>query len=889
MSVREQTLNTRLGDRLAKLGLDAEPEVSTSSGRPDVLISVNGCRVAVEAKIGHYRQRGNEAKTQAKERVEDGVADIGIAVCYPDELAETGEITADSKLWTSVSEGGWQETTVRQMASSVRQIIEDSGDVDALAAKFRKGLEAAAGRLTPGQLREITEVSGGGLKDLRASGVRAALLVASAALFHARLDLHRNDLERPVYDARRADGTEYEGEWPPRKLIDCLTDCLNDSDPVVALVEAWDTILALDYKPVFETGIAMLSSPSQTAELTAFTVQACKTALVVSRNIAGLRHDLLGRVFHRILESAKHTGAFYTSTTAAVLLAGLAIPKGTDVSDYRLVDPACGTGTLLMAAAERIKQITGDRGESISRHLIENVISGYDIELAATHMAAVTLGLMAPDVSFRKMNIHRPYLGVVDGQARCGSLELYAGQMSLMPSPASEQVETGEDTLKAERHDLVIMNPPYTRDSLRHDHLGSVGEQAVKAREREIFKTTAAHRSGGSGMFMLLADRITKKEEGTVAAVLPAASMGAPSAAPVWRHLLDKFHLETVVVSHDPERIWFSENTNINEALFVLRRLNDRNRNNPTRFVRFWVNPADTASALTAVSALENSRAPARATLVEHPRDKILAGDWLPAKFLSDVLVDCTDRWFHNREINVVPLGQIAHVGPAGQGVRGTYDRSDVPDRYGHRALWFNDTTRTRSMRAVPDTYIVAKSGKQTAADRYWSQRGRLLLPTRIRLNTSRVVGVWLDEPLVGSGWVPVRPRPQAARRHPVEWEKAVCVWLNSTPGVLAQIFVSTPKMLSRPQMSIEGQRRIPVPDLTEEQIGWLSVVFDDYKDTMQERLSVVDGPRRDLDETVAWIIGIDVDDVKAARRELAREPAITGRRYESTTKEGTN
>ena len=886
MSVHEQTLNTRLGDLLKQLGINAEPEVRTSSGgRVDVLISVNGCRVAVEAKIGHYRINGEDAKNQAQARVEDGTANTGLAVCYPDELAETGEITADSKLWTSVSEGGWQETTVRQMASSVRQIIEDTGDVDALAAKFRKGLDTAAGSLSLVQMREMADASGGPADDLTSAGVRAALLVASAALFHNRLDQHRSKLERPVFDSRQPGEVPYKGDWPPRRL----TDCLNDSDPVGALVEAWDTILALDYKPVFETGIAMLSSPSQTAELTAFTVQACKTALVVSRNIAGLRHDLLGRVFHRILESAKHTGAFYTSTTAAVLLAGLAIPKGTDVYDYRLVDPACGTGTLLMAAAERIKQNADDRGESISRHLIENVISGYDIELAATHMAAVTLGLMAPDVSFRKMNIHRPYLGVVDGQARCGSLELYEGQMSLMPSPASEQVETGEDTLKAERHDLVIMNPPYTRDSLRHDHLGCKEEKAVKARERAIFKPTAAHRSGGSGMFMLLADRITKKEEGTVAAVLPAVWMGGPSGKRVWEHILSRFHLETVVVSHDPERIWFSENTNINEALFVLRRLNDRNRNNPTRFVRFWVNPADTASALAAVSALENSRAPARATLVEHPRDKILAGDWLPAKFLSDVLVDCTDRWFHNREINVVPLGQIAHVGPAGRGVNGTYDRSDIPDRYGHRALWFNDTTRTRSMRAVPDTYIVAKSGKQTAADRYWSQRGRLLLPTRIRLNTSRVVGVWLDEPLVGSGWVPVRPRPQAARRHPVEWEKAVCVWLNSTPGVLAQIFVSTPKILSRPQMSLEGQRRIPVPDLTAEQTGWLSVVFDDYKDTMQERLSVVDGPRRDLDETVAWIIGIDVDDVKAARRELAREPAITGRRYESPAKEGTN
>ena len=75
-------------------------------------------------------------------------------------------------------------------------------------------------------------------------------------------------------------------------------------------------------------------------------------------------------------------------------------------------------------------------------------------------------------------------------RARAGSLELFdpGGQMTLMPSPASEQVETGEDTLRDERHSLVIMNPPYTRDSLRYDHLGRDEEKAVKAREEELFR-----------------------------------------------------------------------------------------------------------------------------------------------------------------------------------------------------------------------------------------------------------------------------------------------------------------------------------------------------------------------------------------------------------------
>ena len=530
-----------------------------------------------------------------------------------------------------------------------------------------------------------------------------------------------------------------------------------------------------------------------------------------------------------------------------MLLAGLAIgsDEAGDAYDYTVVDPACGTGTLLMAAAERIKQVTGDRGRIMSKHLIENVIRGYDIELAATHMASVTLGLLVPTVAFDKMNIHRPYLGMAGNHVRAGSLELFdeSGQMSLMPSPASEQVETGEETLRAERHSLVIMNPPFTRDSLRYDHLGRDEEKAVKARELELFQDTAAHRSGGSGMFMLLADRLTKEDGGTVAVILPSSFLGAPSGRRVWEHLLQRFHLETVVVSHDPERIWFSENTSISESLFVLRRLDEHNRRAPTRFLRFTVNPGEVSGAFTVINALTFGHTPPNATVVEWPRERVLAGDWLPARFVSEYLIDRLGRWFTDRGIDVVPLGEVSHVGPAGQRIREAYKPSRHADKRARRALWNNDTELTQSLRGESDVYIAAKPGEERKAE-----------------------------------WSPARPKEHIS--NPRGWEKAVCVWLNSTPGVLAQIRVSTPKVLSRPNMSLGGQRSIPVPDLTEDQTLRLAGVFDGQRDAVQERLTSVDGPRRILDEAVSEVLGLGGEEVATARLELAAEPAVTARRY---------
>ena len=43
---------------------------------------------------------------------------------------------------------------------------------------------------------------------------------------------------------------------------------------------------------------------------------------LVSERVTGLRHDLLGRIFHRVLDTARYDGSFYTSTAPQSSLAG---------------------------------------------------------------------------------------------------------------------------------------------------------------------------------------------------------------------------------------------------------------------------------------------------------------------------------------------------------------------------------------------------------------------------------------------------------------------------------------------------------------------------------------------------------------------------------------
>lgn len=181
-------------------------------------------------------------------------------------------------------------------------------------------------------------------------------------------------------------------------------------------------------------------------------------------------------------------------------------------------------------------------------------------------------------------------------------------------------------------------------------------------------------------------------------------------------------------------------------------------------------------------------------------------------------------------------------------------------------------------MAAEPDFYIEAKSGKEPKAKNLWTKRGNLLIPADISLDTCKIVAAFSDLPLVGSKWVPVKPRQNVPK---YALEKALCVWLNSTPGVLAQIIRSTPNALRRVNMSIEGQRNIPVPDFTPGQIDHLAQVYEDEKGRNQQRLSDPAAPGRVvLDDAVAEALGIAKSLMKQVRKELSKEPAITNEQY---------
>ena len=921
----EDGIARRLRGLFRQRGLDADSEAGSGRGRAGLLVGHDQGRIAIECRLDGPDAKRQAVRDAAGRLAATGRIDAAFAVVCPPGCSEES-LRGGTDLWVSLVDGyaagsalgrrapgaggpedpagaiaraRWTRCTVAELADRMRNVHRDVGDPDTIACRLRDAVDAAAGMLSEDERWELCENFGIEPRDGECGPAarRIMLAVASASMFHARLGPHLLAM-RPEIDART--GRKFRGAWNP----ETLDECYRGPDTQSRLYDAWWMIRAADDKPVFEAGMGALDSSHRKSFGRAVRIVA-DWARYAAGQVGGVRHDIFGRIFHTLLGDAQFDGSFYTSVPAATLLAGLALPAAPPLGrleSFRVVDPACGTGTLLMAAAERLRAASpgGDAGYA---RLIEDVLVGFDINVDALHIAATTLGLLSPATRFDSLNLYRIPLGMEEGasSATAGSLELYAhgGLLPFIGRPGARPPRRpGEDDADplheyAYSADLVIMNPPYTRNDKRHDQLGKAAEEAVKRRESELLASSPVKldRTSSGLMFLVLGEYLCG-DTGTLACVFPLSSATAPSARGIRRFLAERFDIEYLVASHDPKREYFSENTAIAELLLVMRRkaggeggrapsAPGGSRSRSTSVVTLLENPSTAGGAAALAAGIAAGRPGRLATVDTVPARSAAAGDWSRVLFASPFLHRAYMDMRDGRRFEAARLGEAAGIG-CGRDVRGCFDVGQAPGRGARASMYGHDTSRVVSIENRPYAYLVPKRGKEARADLVWSRASHLLFPEKLRLNLAHVTAVCSPDETVGNSWYSVRLREGGAADR-LRWSKAMAVFLNSTPGIVAVLGARIPTVLSRPRFSIAGARDMPVPRLSAGQAAELAGAYDRYGREPIGRFAEPDDPvRRGIDDAVSSALGMPGEAVARMRRELAREPMCTGRRYEA-------
>ncbi len=658
-----------------------------------------------------------------------------------------------------------------------------------------------------------------GLAEAEGQGripVIAALLLANACLLHKRL-----------------------ADLPGMESLPKLGGLGGAKDPVADLRSAWKEILKRDYAPVFEPALAVLEKldfPERPEVPRRRLVSNALLSLVecanrVADSLSELGYDHAGPLYHRILPSAKSEGAFYTKNLSALMLARLALKQEfVDWSDpeavakLRIIDPACGTGTLLMAALHVIKarareaQQLDDGGvAALHRRLVEDTLCGLDINRHAVQLAACNLTLGAPTVDYRRMNLLTVRNGPQeDGSVRSGSLEILVAadrehSLRALSRPLRDLAGVEAEQVNRNREirfplselDLVVMNPPFTSNDKRHRQFDKVTVKQMQRHEMAIRDDLEARDAAAGGVidanslrtfFTPLMDRLLNQETGALASVLPVTACTNASGQPERRFQASRFHVELIITSHDPKALSFSENTSINECLQVARR-------------------------------------------------------------------------------RLEEVGLRHNVGPAGQRSRDSFTKCDAGTHGAARLFWSIDSKLRRSMLGTPEAWRIAKSGKEHLAARYWQQRSQVLVAQKYRTTTGRVTALWTPEPSIGSGWVPVAMRERDSAQ-------ALAAWWNATPTRLLLLNQRT-KLLDYPSWSLAQLQRIPIPKA--DNPAWPALAEAFRETGTMELLPLRDAERckarHIIDGAAASALNVSPREVADWRRRLAAEPTITNRR----------
>ncbi len=649
----EPSANNELGDLLRAMLSRCQVRSENTqliAGRPglqldNLITAADRAPVVVEAEYEAVGTAEADAAARLDLRVVDEIHPIeaAIALRYPDTVRFADNLRDalnNARLSYAVlyqdgsrfPESGWLQGSVADLADLIRLESVPQQAVEQAANALQQGIDRVSAILDDLDSRRprITADIAGLLGMINVPQTRrmAVAIIANAMVFHERIA-----------------GTQ---EGIPTLRRTCGPDVATPQDATLA---AWNSILEINYWPIFAIGKDILEQlPMEPAARVLRNLYS--TVGEVQQAGVDNAHDLTGRVFQRLIADRKYLATFYTLPASAALLARLAVAKLSGVSSFprkresgasdevdfdwsdadaisqlRIGDFACGTGALLSAVYEQIAarhERAGGDSATLHPAMMEEVLYGCDVMPSAAHITSATLSGAQPTVGYGKSRIYNmPYGRQSDRTVAVGSLELLNRDDQLLfhntSDPALRTSSAGDETtanvmveIREGSFDLVIMNPPFTRATNHEGEHANVVNPAFAAfnasatdqkdmgrRINRQGKDSCYHGNAGiASAFAALADR-KLKPGGVLAMVLPL-SVAAGLSWQGFRHMLAEDYTDLTVVSiaANGQDMSFSSDTGMAECLVVARKSADLGQSDqPGRFVSLRHRPKGFAEA----------------------------------------------------------------------------------------------------------------------------------------------------------------------------------------------------------------------------------------------------------------------------------------------------
>ncbi len=709
------------------------------------------------------------------------------------------------------------------------------------------------------------------------------------------------------------------------------------------LREEWDKILAVNYGAIFNAARNALDDRIPDTVGASVLSQLAATAERITALMLGNRVDFAGELFPLLLDDREETAAHYTLPETAELLAQLAVARMTPddwaseatVANLRVADLACGTGALLRAAYHGIRrrhESAGGNAENLHRAMMEESITGLDINALASHMTAA--GLSTAEIATEYHTARIAAVAVLGGST--GSLELLesdqitdiTGQLARTATTNLEQ----PTVIPVLHHsqDLVIQNPPYSRargDRRMFDVTGIDEKQRRRSMKRLTHLRNNLRDAGdemtdgqaGLGAdFSALAGK-KLKPDGVFATVLPLTAAHSES----WegfRRTIEREYREIVAIAFTThEGTMMSADTYMNEMLLVATRRTKDDVEEPARIVCVnisavpqsvtesywyakWIDDLRRSNANNGVlyeggqrigswTAITPPSAgfPWFAAGIQNHEQATIVGELLAGRLYS-----LENRQWWEFSLPMTTLERVATIGPTHHlvgHIRGarevigafTFDLITPDFLPTYPALWrANSETQTR-MLVSPTHDGQPATDDEDELRRMLDQRSDLFISRTLRLTSQALAAARSDRPVMGG-------RAWTTLLSDDDIKSALAIWLNSTFSLIVRTSYAQTTQQGRATMQVRALAGFPVPNFTadseageharsvaRQHIGELTTlelqpISYAFRDTNRHR----------IDQIALEMLGLDEDQqiiatVNSLRNRWCREPSVHG------------
>ena len=775
----------------------------------------------------------------------------------------------------SFPQSGWLNGSVADIATAIRVRATPISQIDAAADLLEKRIETAAQQLEtaiqdrPSIGAEIEAIL---FQKAGEQTSRMAMLIVTNAF---------------VFQSVLAGKPEMERVMSLKRMLSDNAKRLRYAQ----VIAGWNIILKVNYRPIFHVAKRIVEAiATDDALVDMILATLCDTAKELVDQRLTQVHELAGTVFQRLIVDRKYVKANYTRLESVALLSALVLPKTQEnVSELKVADFACGTGSLLNGAYQRILELhehAGGKGNLIHTRMIEKNLVGCDVMPNASHLTASLLTSIYPDLKIGNTRIHTmPYGSQEDRSYALGALDLYDIPETLplpMMGTAAQQIGGEDDTtvmtqreFRYGEFDIVVLNPPFTRPD--SDPNSSVPKAVFKGSDRdkeEAQKMRRARRQkdwrvgdGNAGLasdFVDLADKMLKANgKSKMGFILPTTCLATSDWRKVRNMWATEYHDVVVITIADAkgESCAFSADTSMAECIVVATKGKKTDNTGRGRFISLNHRPR---SVLEALEIVNNTY---RLDSIRRLEDEPSGGDplkvggeilghvlncplwadsaWGAVRIKEMALIQSAYRlangemWLPTQgsplEIPVCLVGDITEVGATDRdihekGERGAFDvEKGYTDTDLYPGLWHVNAPVQRAMVVEPDCHLITRPNCHDKAQKILARNGRVHFNLNMRFNANSLGILFTEKESIGIALIPNIAFKDRNRMYDYVWT----LWGNSTLGLLLHWAHSSKQQPGRGMNGRKNLLQMPTLDvrcLSDEALANAERIFHDLK-----------------------------------------------------------